>query len=237
MTLRSFILLIVLSLMMPGAALAQDEAAEPAAESEAAAADAAAPAEAAAEAAAEADDEVVKAEPTEYKPPETIEQVLEVLADAIREKNDPMRMRMWFRVREQGAKAAPALMKAFEQYPEMEIKEYMIKCLSWTQDEAAWEFVKKHLDSENVVLRRRATYEINNFDDHRATPLLVKRLAEDADERVRVHACIALGVLDDKNAIEPLKKAYKNDSSELVQQFAKKQLELYEINYPEAKVE
>ena len=40
--------------------------------------------------------------------PQDIKQILEVLADAIRTKNDPMRMRMWFRVREQGEKAAGA---------------------------------------------------------------------------------------------------------------------------------
>jgi HEAT repeat protein len=167
--------------------------------------------------------------------PQDIKQVIEVLADAIRTKNDPMRMKMWFRVREQGAAAVPALLEAFDKYPEPDVKEYMVKCLSWTKDERAWDFVKARMKSPDVAMRRRATYEINNFDDHRATPLLVEAL-KDPDERVRVHACIALGVLDDKKAIEPLKATYKSDASDLVRQFAKKQLELYEINYPEAKV-
>jgi len=177
----------------------------------------------------------VEATPPAYKPPETIEEVLEVLAKSIREKNDPMRMRMWFRVREQGAEAVPALLKAFDQYPEMEIKEYMVKCLSWSKSEKAYQKVLSLMKSDNVVLRRRATYEINNFDDPRAVPPLIEAL-KDPDERARVNATIALGVLDDKRAIAPLKRTYQSDSSKLVREFAKKQLELYEINYPEAHV-
>ena len=168
---------------------------------------------------------------------QTIEQIIEVLAQAIREGNDPMRMRMWFRVREQGAQAVPALLLAFDKYPEMDVKEYMVKCLSWTKDEKAWNKVLGLMKSDDVVLRRRATYEINNFDDLRATQPLIEALKTDPDERVRIHACIALGVLDDKRAIAPLKDSYKSDASDLVKQFAKKQLELYEINYPEAHVE
>lgn len=176
------------------------------------------------------------AKPPAAAQPKTIEEILDALAQAIREKNNPMRMRLWFRVREQGKSATKALLAGYAKYPEIEVKEYMIKCLSWTTDPEAFEFVKGKMKDTDVVIRRRATYEINNFDDHKATPLLVEALG-DPDERVRVHACQALGVLDDKNAIEPLKKTYKSDTSDLVKQFAKKQLELYEINYPEAKVD
>lgn len=179
---------------------------------------------------------VTTATPPAAAQPKTIEEILDALAKAIREKNNPMRMRLWFRVREQGKSATKALIAGYSKYPEIEVKEYMIKCLSWTTDPEAFEFVKGKMKDTDVVIRRRATYEINNFDDHKATPLLCDALG-DPDERVRVHACQALGVLDDKAAIPCLKQTYASDKSDLVKQFAKKQLELYEINYPEAKVE
>ncbi len=163
--------------------------------------------------------------------------ILDQLADAIKTKNDPMRMKLWFRVREMGDGAVDALLAGFDKYPEMDVKEYMVKCLSWTKSPKAWDKVLSLMKSPDVVLRRRATYEINNFDDPRAVEPLIEQLKSDPDERVRVNACIALGVLDDKRAIPALKNAYKTDKSTLVQQFAKNQLELYEINYPEAKVE
>lgn len=177
--------------------------------------------------------------PSAVAQPKDIHQILDVLADAIRQKNDPMRMRMWFRVRELGGdpKVVDALLEGFVKYPEMDIKEYMVKCLSWTKSQKAYDKVLSLLSSDNVVLRRRATYEINNFDDVKAVPPLIEQLKADSDERVRVNATIALGVLDDKRAIPALKDAHKNDKSDLVRQFAKKQLELYEINYPEAKVD
>ncbi|MFN7971502.1 MAG: HEAT repeat domain-containing protein [Acidobacteriota bacterium] len=172
--------------------------------------------------------------------PQDIHIVLDQLKDAINTNNDPMRMRLWFRVREAMEKdrepTVDALLQGFEKYAEMPVKEYMVKCLSWTKSPRAKAKVLELMKSTDITLRRRATYEICNFDDTTVTPQVIDAL-KDPDERVRIHACIVLGVIDDKRAIQPLKDTYKSDVSETVRLFAKKQLELYEINYPEAKVE
>lgn len=162
------------------------------------------------------------------------DQAITTMIGAIKDGNDPIRNRMFFRLRDIGEPAVDPLIAAYAGDRDLAVRQYIIKVLGWVGGEKAYEFIAGKIGDEQAGIRQKAAEALCTLDDKRGIPLLIQAL-DDADPDVRIAAIISLGVMEDPQAIEPLKKKL-DDPEKRVAQFAQNYLELLAITYPEAEI-
>lgn len=95
------------------------------------------------------------------------------------------------------------------------------------------ELVRKLLEDEDPIVRRRAAWWLGEHEDITAVPAVIKAL-RDEDAGVRLAAGWALGEIKDDDAIRPLIRTLENDEDYYVREMAA--LALGEIEDPDAVV-
>ena len=83
--------------------------------------------------------------------------------------------------------------------------------------EEAFPLLKKVLYDEHLPVRSMAILGLGVKETEESLPLLVKLLVEDEDYGIRADAAGALGYLGDNRALEPLVRAFFEDTTWLVQ--------------------
>jgi len=160
------------------------------------------------------------------------DQAIETMIGAIKDGNDPIRNRMFFRLRDIGEPAVDPLIAAYSGNRDLAVRQYIIKVLGWVGGEKAYEFIAGKIGDPQAGIRQKAAESLCTIEDERGIPLLIQAL-DDADPDVRIAAIVSLGVMEVPQAIEPLKKKL-DDPEKRVAQFAQNYLELLAITYPEA---
>ncbi|MBU1627986.1 HEAT repeat domain-containing protein [bacterium] len=153
----------------------------------------------------------------------TPEKVIERMIKAIKEKNDPMRNRMYFKLRIMEGKSVDPLLKAYNENNDQDVKEYIIFTLGWIFDERVIPHLIKFLDEKEAGCRATAARALGNQESEKATPALIKVL-EDKVPEVRRDAASALGLIGDPKALPHLRKLL-SDENELVRFFTKEAID------------
>ena len=155
--------------------------------------------------------------PTAHAQDMTIDQIVETLKTSIRDKNDPMRNRMFFKLRALGSKAVPALTDLLKT-TEPGVAEYAAFTLGWIADTNAIAPMLTLLESGNASQKRHVLQALGNMawgtDDKvrkavhkQAVPAMIQHLSVQDVSVVR-DAAYGLGLAGDPQAIqhlEPLK--------------------------------
>jgi len=160
---------------------------------------------------------------TECEEEKTPAQVIETMIKAIKEKNDPMRNRMYFKLRIMEGKSVDPLLKAYKESSEKEVKEYIIYTLGWIFDERVIPHLIGFLEEKEAGCRATAARALGNQETEKAVPALIKTL-DDKIPEVRRDAAFALGLIADPKSLPHLKKLL-NDKNELVRFFTKEAIE------------
>lgn len=164
---------------------------------------------------------------------EDVGQILSTMKKAIIEKNDPMRNRMYFKLRIIGKPAVKPLVKTLSD-PEPGVSEYAAFVLGWIADPDAIEPLKDFLRKGSPSQKKAALQALGNMawgtkeavrkEIHaKAVGEMIKFL-EDSNQIVRREAAYGLGLTGDKKALPVLQK-YVNDKDELMRFFAKEAIE------------
>lgn len=143
----------------------------------------------------------------------TVDQIVETLKASIRDKNDPMRNRMFFKLRALGSKAVPALTDLLKS-PEPGISEYSAFTLGWIADVSSIRPLLSFLDAGNASQKRHALQALGNMawgtdekvrkEIHKqAVPAMIPHL-KSTDLTVVRDAAYGLGLAGDTKAIEAL---------------------------------
>ena len=150
--------------------------------------------------------------------------VIETMIKAIKEKNDPMRNRMYFKLRILESESVEPLLKTLKNDAlDLEVKEYLIYTLGWIFDDRVITPLIKWLESDLPTCRATAARALGNHETKKAVPALIKTL-EDKVPEVRRDAAFALGLIAEPKALPHLKKLL-NDENELVRFFTKEAIE------------
>ena len=159
------------------------------------------------------------------------EEVIQTMIKAIKEKNDPMRNRMYFKLRILSSKAVNPLLNAYKKNTNKHVKEYIIYTLGWIFDERVIPHLIGFLKESEPRYRATAARALGNHETKKAVPELIRTL-EDKVPEVRRDAGFALGLIADPKALPHLKKL-QNDKNELVRFFTKEAIENieWEIQY------
>jgi HEAT repeat protein len=153
----------------------------------------------------------------------TPEQAIATMVKAIKEKNDPMRNRMYFKLRILEGKSVEPLLKAYNENSDQDVKEYIIYTLGWIFDDRVVPQLIKFLDEKEPGCRATAARALGNQESDKATPALIKTL-EDKVPEVKRDAAFALGLIGDPKALPHLKKLLE-DENELVRFFTKEAID------------
>jgi len=153
----------------------------------------------------------------------TPKQAVARMIKAIKEKNDPMRNRMYFKLRIMEGKSIDPLLKAYKENEDQEVKEYIIYTLGWIFDERVIPHLIRFLQEEEAGCRATAARALGNQETEKAVPALIKALGDKVPE-VRRDAAFALGLIADPKALPHLKKLL-NDKNELVRFFTKEAID------------
>lgn len=167
---------------------------------------------------------------------EDVGQVIATMKKAILEKNDPMRNRMYFKLRIIGKPAVKPLVQLLGD-TEPGVSEYAAFVLGWIADPEAIEPLKTFLQKGSTTQKKAALQALGNMawgtdeavrkEVHaRAVDEMMKYL-EGSDQVVRREAAYGLGLAGDQRAIAVLQK-YVNDADELMRFFAKEAIERIE---------
>lgn len=167
---------------------------------------------------------------------EDVTQILQTMKKAIIEKNDPMRNRMYFKLRIIGKPAVKPLVQMLDD-PEAGVSDYAAFVLGWIAHPDAIEPLKEFLGKGSTSQKKAALQALGNMawgteesvrkEVHsRAVDEMMKYL-ENKDNIVRREAAYALGLAGDKRSIPVLQK-YVNDEDELMRFFAKEAIERIE---------
>jgi len=146
---------------------------------------------------------------------ESVEEILATMKKAILEKNDPMRNRMFFKLRRIGAPAVQPLCTMLAD-PEAGVSEYAAFTLSWIADTQAVEPLVAYLEKGSVSQKRAALHALGNMAwgteekvrkvvHEKAVPKMIAEL-DNKEAAVKRDAAYALGLAGDPKAIEPLRK-------------------------------
>ncbi|MBN2383627.1 HEAT repeat domain-containing protein [bacterium] len=167
---------------------------------------------------------------------EDVGQILATMKKAIIEKNDPMRNRMYFKLRIMGKPAVNPLIEVLSD-PEPGVSEYAVFVLGWIADPDAIEAMKDYLKKGNESQKKAALQALGNMawgtdeavrkEVHaRAVDEMMKYL-DDPSQVVRREAAYGLGLAGSTKAI-PILQKYVNDSDELMRYFAKEAIDRIE---------
>lgn len=151
----------------------------------------------------------------------TLDEAVGWMKQAIQENNDPMRNRMYFRLRliEQDNKGtvAPALLPLLDD-PQDNIAEYAAYVLGWIEDPKAIDPLMKMLKSGKEGRIRHATRALGFMRAMQAKDALVG-LLQDPSPRIRQDAAFALGQLEDRSVLPILQKFLETEKDEVVRHF------------------
>ena len=153
----------------------------------------------------------------------TPEQAIETMIKAIKEKNDPMRNRMYFKLRIMKGKSVDPLLKAYDISKNQDVREYIIYTLGWIFDDRVIPRLIKFLEENEDRCRATAARALGNQESEKAVPALIKTLQDKVPE-VRRDAAFALGLIADPKALPHLKKLL-DDENKLVRFFTKEAIE------------
>jgi HEAT repeat protein len=152
----------------------------------------------------------------------TLEEAIGWMKQAIVENNDPMRNRMYFRLRliEQDHKGtvAPALLPLLDD-PQDAVAEYAAYVLGWIEDPKAVDPLMKMLRSDKEGRVRHAARALGFMRALQAKDLLVG-LLQSPNPRIRQDAAFALGQLEDRSVLPILEKFLETEKDEVVRHFA-----------------
>ncbi len=153
----------------------------------------------------------------------TLQEAVGWMKKAILEKNDPMRNRMYFRLRileqEQKGTVAPALIPLLSDSEE-KIAEYAAFVLGWIEDKQAVEPLVKMLASEKEGRIRHAVRALGFMKATEARPAM-EALLKNPSPKIRGDAAFALGQLEDPSVLPVLEGFLKTEKDELVRHFTK----------------
>jgi len=167
---------------------------------------------------------------------EDVGQIIATMKKAILDKNDPMRNRMYFKLRIMGKPAVKPVIEVLAD-PEPGVSEYAAFVLGWLADPDAIEPLKNFLAKGNDNQKKAALQALGNMawgtdeairkEVHaRAVDEMLKYL-DDASPVVRREAAYGLGLAGSAKAVPVLQK-YVNDSDELMRFFAKEAIDRIE---------
>ncbi len=151
----------------------------------------------------------------------TVDEIVTTLEKAIRDKNDPMRNRMFFKLRALGKKATPSLVELLKS-SEPGVSEYAAFTLSWIADPAAIDPLLAFLERGNSSQKQKALYALGNMawgtDEKvrkavhsKAIDSMIGYLSSD-DLAVLREAAYALGLAGDPKAIKSLEPLQKHSN-------------------------
>lgn len=168
---------------------------------------------------------------------EDVGQIIATMRKAIIEKNDPMRNRMYFKLRIKGKPAVNPLIEVLSD-PEPGVSEYAAFVLGWIAEPEAIEPLKDYLRRGSPKQKKAALQALGNMawgtdeairkEVHsRAVDEMMKYLDDKNDPIVRREAAYGLGLAGSEKAIPVLQK-YVNDKDELMRFFAKEAIDRIE---------
>ena len=173
-----------------------------------------------------------------------LDQIIATLKKSIRDKNDPMRNRMFFKLRALDKKAVPALVDLLK-LNEPGVPEYAAFTLGWIADPSSVSPIVQFLDRGNTSQKKAALHALGNMawgtkEDVRkavhanAVESMLPYLKSE-DVIVQREAAFGLGLAGDKRAIEPL-RALKDSPNKLVRFLAEEAIARIEsVNRPKKK--
>jgi hypothetical protein len=151
----------------------------------------------------------------------TLDEAVGWMKQAIVENNDPMRNRMYFRLRllEQDRKGtvAPALLPLLDD-PEDAVAEYTAFVLGWIEDPRAIDPLLRVLQSEKEGRVRHAARALGFMRAGKAKDALAG-LLKSPNPRIRQDAAFALGQLEDRTVLPLLEKFLEGEKDEVVRHF------------------
>ncbi len=153
-----------------------------------------------------------------------LDRVIETMKTSIREKNDAMRNRMFFKLRALGSKAVPALVGVLKEN-EPEVSDYAAFTLGWIADPTAIPELLAFLERGASSQKRHALQALGNMAwgtkqevRARVHELAVGKMIpylDSSDLAVRRDAAYGLGLAGDKKAIAPLRKLVDHEDKVL----------------------
>jgi HEAT repeat protein len=151
-------------------------------------------------------------------PEEEAGRYLQTLLSSVREKNDPMRNRMFMKLRVLGNPSVGPLLTALQD-PSPEVRHYVAFTLGFFDDARVPAPLLVLFGSDGEVSVRCAAAEaLGRLRNKDAIDPLIAALS-DANAQVRQSAAYSLGLIGDSRAAASLEKA-KGDADELVRFFA-----------------
>jgi hypothetical protein len=152
----------------------------------------------------------------------TLEEAIGWMKQAILDNNDPMRNRMYFRLRlleqDQKGTVAPALLPLLDD-PQDAVAEYAAFVLGWIEDPRAIEPLLKMLRSDKEGRVRHAARALGFMRAPQAKDALVE-LLKSPNSRIRQDVAFALGQLEDRSVLPILEKFLETEKDEVVRHFA-----------------
>ncbi len=143
---------------------------------------------------------------------------LETMIQSIREENEPMRNRMFMKLRVLGDASVGPIVDALDD-PAAEVRHYLAFTLGYLDDEAVIDPLFALFRSDpDVAVRSAAAEALGRQECVEAVDPLIEALA-DTSAQLRQSAAYALGLIGDPRARPALEKA-KSDSDDLVRFFA-----------------
>jgi HEAT repeat protein len=143
---------------------------------------------------------------------------LETMIQSIREENEPMRNRMFMKLRVLGSVSVGPIVDALDD-PSPEVRHYLAFTLGYLDDEAVIDPLFSLFRADPLVtVRCSAAEALGRQECVEAIDPLIEALA-DTSAQLRQSAAYALGLIGDPRARPALETA-KSDSDELVRFFA-----------------
>jgi len=174
--------------------------------------------------------------PAEAKEEEDIGQIIATMKKAIIEKNDPMRNRMYFKLRIIGKPAVKPLVETLNDQ-EPGVSEYAAFVLGWIADPKGIEPLKDFLRKGTSTQKKAALQALGNMawgtdesirtEVHKNAVGEMLKYLENDDPVVQREAAYGLGLAGDPKAIPVLQK-YVEAKDELLRFFAKEAIERIE---------
>ena len=134
---------------------------------------------------------------------------LEIIKEALKDKDTKVRMNAASALGEIGDKSAIPLLKEALKDKSESVKIYAAMALYRIGDKSAIPLLKESLKDKDMKARMYAAMALGKIGDKSAIPLL-KEALKDKDTVVRMYAARALGEIGDKSAIPLLKEALKD---------------------------
>jgi HEAT repeat protein len=166
----------------------------------------------------------------------SVAEILTTMKKAILEKNDPMRNRMFFKLRKIGKPAVEPLVEVLSD-PEPGVSEYAAFTLGWIADPGAIEPLVKYLKGGDKSKKKAALQALGNMAwgteekvrkavHAQAVPTMIEEL-EKGEIEVQREAAYGLGLAGDRKAIPSLRK-YVESSDTLLAFLASEAIERIE---------